>query len=72
MTSRKQELEAKLSKVAGTEIEITVRGEREFTFSFEGKCEAAVAAVRQFFGGMSHLTESYDEECDFTCIYAAV
>lgn len=33
----KQELENNITKVAGVPVEITIRGKKSFTFSFEGK-----------------------------------
>lgn len=72
MTDRKAALESQLTQIAGLPIEVTVRGDRAFTFSFEGQCEAAVAAVVKFFGSFAKMAASYDHECDFTCIYADV
>lgn len=72
MTHGKTALETQLTGIAGRPVEVTVRGDRKFTFSFDGQCEAAVAAVRRFFGSLARMTSSYDEECDLTCIYADV
>lgn len=41
MIMTKQELENNMTKVTGIPVEITVRGKRSFTFSFEGKNETA-------------------------------
>lgn len=43
----KQELENNMTKVAGIPVEITVRGKRSFTFSFEGKNETAAKKIQQ-------------------------
>lgn len=63
-------LTATLTEIAGRPIEITVRGDNDFTFSYEGDHPEAAARLGEFFG-MS-LAPSYDEECDFTCVYATL
>lgn len=64
-------LEVQLSRVAGVSVEITIRGERKFTYSFEGNHEAAVSALKKYFAGQGSFSEEsgYDEECDHTCLY---
>lgn len=64
----KQELESNMTKVAGIPVEVTVRDKRSFTFSFEGKNEAAAKKIQQFFACVS-LEYDYDEECGLTCLY---
>ena len=64
----KQELENNMTQVAGVPVEITVRGQRSFTFSFEGKNEMAAKKIRQYFAPV-RLEYDYDEECDLTCLY---
>ena len=64
----KQELENNMTKVAGIPVEITVRGKRSFTFSFEGKNETAAKKIQQYFAPVS-LEYDYEEECDLTCLY---
>lgn len=64
----KQELEANMTKVAGVPVEITIWGERSFTFSFEGKNETAARRIQKYFATVS-LEYDYDEECDLTCLY---
>jgi hypothetical protein len=65
-------LQSIISLVAGITIEITVRGEKQFTFSFEGKNEGAIDKIKGYFkNGFSWGAESgYYEECDLTCLYA--
>lgn len=65
---KKQELEINMTKVAGLPIEITVRGKRSFTFSFEGKNEVAAKKIQKYFAPVL-LEYDYDEECDLTCLY---
>ena len=72
MNDKKAIAEQNLSNICGTKVEITVRDEREFTFSFDGQNESAVARLRKFFGLQARLEVRYDAECDFTCVYASV
>lgn len=65
---KKQELEINMTKVAGIPVEITIRGEKSFTFSFEGKNEVAAKKIQNYFALVA-LEYDYDEECDFTCLY---
>lgn len=44
----KAKLEKELSLVAGRPVEITVRGDRAFTFAFNGICELAVVRIKRF------------------------
>lgn len=50
---KKQELEINMTLVAGLPVEITVRGKRSFTFSFEGKNEIAAKKIQQYFAPVS-------------------
>lgn len=68
MIMTKQELENNMTQVAGVPVEITVRGKKAFTFSFEGKNETAAKKIQQYFAPV-HLEYDYDEECDLTCLY---
>lgn len=65
-------LQSIVSLVAGISIEITIRGEKQFTFSFDGKNEEAISKIKNYFkNGFSWGKDSgYDDECDFTCLYA--
>ena len=65
---KKQELEINMTKVVGFPVEITIRGKRSFTFSFEGKNETAAKKIQQYFAPVL-LEYDYDEECDLTCLY---
>ena len=67
----KQKMESVISNVAGVAIEITIRGLNEFTFSFLGQNNSAVAKLQKFFGvNMSNVEVNYDAECDETYVYA--
>ena len=70
---KKSELEKQISKVAETEVEITIRGEKSFTFSYEGENQKAENGIKAFFkNAVNSLICDYDEECDYTCIYVEV
>lgn len=56
-------MEAKLSKVAGAAVELTIRAEKSFTFSFEEVNEAAAAKLAKFFEGQAKVEVEHDEEC---------
>ena len=66
-------LKQTLSKVTGKEIDITIRGNNKFTFSFEGKNKQSEYKLIQFFGDKIEITEDsgYDEETDMTYIYCS-
>lgn len=70
-TERKAALENQLTQIAGVPVEVTIRGLRQFTFSFETVNESAVAAIESFFGQHAKLEVEYDDECG-TFIYATV
>ena len=57
----KQELESNMTKVAGVLVEITIRGKKSFTFSFEGKNEVAAKKIQKYFAPVT-LEYDYDEE----------
>lgn len=66
-------LKQSLSKVANREIDITIRGTNQFTFSFEGKSKQSEYKITRFFGNKIEITEDsgYDEETDMTYIYCS-
>lgn len=68
-----KQLEILLSRLCGQRIEITIRGLRAFTFSFEGSHPEAVDKLRTYFQEFSDsCLVDYDKECDYTCIYLTV
>lgn len=72
INNRIKRLESVLSSVAGKAIEITIRGEKEFTIGFEGTCEAAERRIKMYFKGQvtwTNKTAAYDVECDYTALY---
>ena len=61
----------KVNNIAGRDVEITVRGEREFTFSFFGIDRKSTKALCDFFRNSAAVNVSVDAElgtfvyCDF-------
>jgi hypothetical protein len=50
-------------------VEVTVRGDREFTFSAEGNVVDRLTAFVKSLPGAIGVSGDYDLECDFTCVY---
>lgn len=71
INERKAKIENELAKVAGFQVEITVRGDREFTVSADGNRDWS-AVVRYFAGWLKDKRTAYDAECDFSCLYFSV
>lgn len=71
ITSKKIELEKNVSKIAGFACELTVRGDRDFTVSADGKVEWS--RLLGWFGiAAKNARSHYDAECDFSCLYFSV
>lgn len=69
---RKLSLEQRFSGIVGRPVELTVRGEREFTFSTETVCDDLPARVAAFFGPLASVTAAHDPECgSFAYVTAA-
>ncbi|AOJ86701.1 hypothetical protein WS87_08465 [Burkholderia sp. MSMB0856] len=64
-------LEAQLNAIAGRPLELTIRGARAFTFSFDEYDPAAGARVARFFSPMAVATVEADAECG-TFVYVDV
>ena len=60
-----------INKVAGREVEVTIRGERSFTFSFDNIDKDATRKICEFFNGQAKIEVQEDEECG-TFIYCDV
>jgi len=66
------QLEQTLSTVAGTKVEITIRGEKQFTFSTVEVSKTAAEKIKAYFKYQyKTLTVEHDEECG-TFIYMNV
>ena len=62
--SRKENLEAALAQVVGAPVEITVRGERDFTFSTDRIDQDFEFHLVKFFGAaMTLQSVDIDDEC---------
>ncbi len=59
-----------ISQVAGIAVDFTIRGEKSFTFHFEGKNERAMNKIANYFLSANvQVTSEYDLEIDYTCIF---
>ena len=73
MATTKTALESRLAAVCGFAVELTVRGEKEFTLSADGDRDFAQAvAFLTLSGRVAAIERVYDEECDMTCVYLTV
>ncbi len=79
MSDRKANLEMTISNLAGVAVELTVRGLKEFTFSFDGHNRAAANRIAQYFGKLASCKiEEVDcgepgiEGNELTCVYVTV
>ena len=60
-----------IEQIAGRDVEITHRGGKSFTFSFDGFDKAALTKLLDFFNGSANIEWVEDEEvgtfiyCDF-------
>lgn len=59
---------ASIDKVAGRPVEITWRGDKKFTFSYEVIDNQATCKIMEFFKGLADFEVVQDEECG-TFIY---
>ena len=59
------------SKVAGVPTDVTVRGDRDFTFMFEGEDFSAAKRILDFFGREATCVSNveYDDECAATFLF---
>ena len=65
IAARKAALESTLTKVAGAPVEITIRGDREFTFSTEIVHQDLEFALFNYFAGAMQISAptEIDNEC---------
>lgn len=56
-------MEAKMSQVAGAPVELTIRGDKAFTFSFETMNEEAASKLAKFFESEANVCVEHDLEC---------
>lgn len=65
----KAKLETTLSAVAGYPVEITIRGERAFTFSFDAIDPRAGQKLAAFMGATAKTSIATDAELEMTFVY---
>lgn len=56
-------MQAKMSEIAGATVEITIRGDRAFTLSFEEVNKPAADKLVKFFEGEAKVSVEHDDEC---------
>jgi hypothetical protein len=61
--ANKTRLTNHISKVAGVTVEITTRGPRAFTYSFDGVNSAAANRIVGYFGSLAKMEIVADDEC---------
>jgi hypothetical protein len=61
--NRKQNLEARMTALVGKPVELTVRGEKAFTFSTETVTADLGERIAAFFGALATVRVEHDEEC---------
>jgi len=69
ISNRKNSLEARLTATLGFAVDVVVRGNNEFTLAAEGDKRTA---LRRYISGTPGVTItecSFDEECDYTCLF---
>ena len=69
-TTKTNTVKEVISQVAGIAVDFTIRGEKSYTFHFEGKNERAMNRIANYFLSANAQVESeYDVEIDYTCIF---
>ena len=58
-----------ISIIAGISVDFTIRGEKSFTFHFEGKNDIAMKKIANYFNNAAKVECEYDLECDYSCIF---
>ena len=72
IAARKQKIENIISKVAGASVELTIRGDKEFTFSTEEVNHKAASRIEKYFAGQAaSIVVDHDDECG-TVVYVDV
>ncbi len=66
----KQQLETAFTALCKCPVEVTIRGDKEFTFSADGnKNLRPIVKYLSESGRVKSSSEHYDKELDFTCLY---
>ena len=69
ISNRKNTLEARLTETLGFVVDVVVRGNNEFTLAAEGDKRTALRRYMSGTPGVTITECSYDEECDYTCLF---
>ena len=69
ISNRKNTLEARLTETLGFAVDVVVRGNNEFTLAAEGDKRTALRRYMSGTPGVTITECSYDEECDYTCLF---
>ena len=69
ISNRKNTLEARLTETLGFAVDVVVRGNNEFTLAAEGDKRTALRRYMSGTPGITITECSYDEECDYTCLF---
>jgi len=75
MTTSNSKATGIFNQVMGLQTELTIRGERDFTVSFDGENKEAVAKLKKYLGNTvvyDTTYPEYDEECEMTAIFFTV
>ena len=67
--AQKSAMEVKISAIAGADVELTVRGDRSFTFTIEGVNQPGARKVMALFSGHAKTWAKHDEECACSFVY---
>lgn len=71
-TERKARLEATMTEIVGQPVDLTVRGEKSFTFSTEAVDRNLGEVIAAYFGKLATVTVDHDDECgSFAYVEAA-
>lgn len=52
-----------VSKLAGVQVELTIRGDKEFTFSTFDRNDAAAERIASYFRSNAQVEVEHDDEC---------
>lgn len=59
-----------ISQIAGIEVGLTIRGEKSFTFHFEGENKRAMNKISNYFSSANVAIQAeYHSDVDYTCIF---
>ena len=69
ISNRKNTVEARLTETLGFAVDVVVRGNNEFTLAAEGDKRTSLGRYMSGTPGVTITECSYDEECDYTCLF---